>query len=99
MLRRFLSVWVLSSLTLGAFVTAICAAALDGPEQLANADPNAMPVSVDQGAAELSRWLAALRTRASLLMVTAHSDDEDGGMLTAQMRGLGARAVLLTLTR
>jgi len=99
MLRRFLSVWVLSSLILGAFVTAICAAALDGPEQLANADPNAMPVSVDRGAAGLSRWLAALRTRASLLMVTAHPDDEDGGMLTAQTRGLGARAVLLTLTR
>lgn len=32
-------------------------------------------------------------------MVTAHPDDEDGGLLAYQTRGLGARAALLTLTR
>ena len=32
-------------------------------------------------------------------MVTAHPDDEDGGMLTYESRGLGARAILLTLNR
>ena len=32
-------------------------------------------------------------------MVVAHPDDEDGGMLTFETRGQGARAALLTLTR
>jgi LmbE family N-acetylglucosaminyl deacetylase len=62
-------------------------------------DPNAQPIYLDRGAAGLSRWLAAIRTRASILMVTAHPDDEDGGMLALQTRGLGARGALLTLTR
>ena len=62
-------------------------------------DPNAMDIYLDRGGAGLSRWLAALQTRASVLMVTAHPDDEDGGMLASQSRGLGARASLLTLTR
>lgn len=60
---------------------------------------NAQPVEVDRGAAGLSRWFHALQTRASLLMVTAHPDDEDGGMLAYETRGAGARAVLLTLNR
>ena len=33
------------------------------------------------------------------MMITAHPDDEDGGMLTWATRGQGARAILLTLTR
>ncbi|HUA22462.1 MAG TPA: PIG-L family deacetylase [Bryobacteraceae bacterium] len=57
------------------------------------------PVDVDRGAAGLTHWLHALQTRASLLMVTAHPDDEDGGMLARETRGAGARAVLLTLNR
>ena len=60
---------------------------------------DSIPVSPDRGAAGLSRWLHALQMRASLLMVTAHPDDEDGGMLAYETRGLGARAVLLTLNR
>ncbi len=32
-------------------------------------------------------------------MVTAHPDDEDGGMLAYETRGVGARAVLMTLNR
>ena len=32
-------------------------------------------------------------------MVTAHPDDEDGGLLTLQARGHGVHAVLMTLTR
>ena len=63
------------------------------------ASADALPVEVDRGAAGLSRWLRALQTRASLLMVTAHPDDEDGGMLAYETRGAGARAVLLTLNR
>lgn len=63
------------------------------------ADPNAMNIELDRGAAGLSRWLAATRTRASILMITAHPDDEDGGLLAYQTRGLGARGVLMTLNR
>ncbi len=58
-----------------------------------------MPIDVDRGAAGLTRWLHALKTRASVLMITAHPDDEDGGMLAYQTRGAGARAALLTLNR
>jgi len=78
---------------------AIWAYASEPAPDAANIDPRPMSVDVDRGAAGLSRWLAAIRTRASILMVTAHPDDEDGGMLAYQSRGLGARAVLLTLNR
>src|SRR5580692_2637617 len=60
---------------------------------------DAISIPPDRGAAGMSRWLRSLQTRASLLMVTAHPDDEDGGMLTYETRGLGARAGLLTLNR
>src|SRR5580692_6666286 len=60
---------------------------------------DAIDIPPDRGAAGMSRWLRSLQTRASLLMVTAHPDDEDGGMLTYETRGLGARAGLLTLNR
>jgi LmbE family N-acetylglucosaminyl deacetylase len=59
----------------------------------------AAPIAVDRGAAGLSRLLRELQTRASILMVTAHPDDEDGGMLAYQTRGQGARGILLTLNR
>src|SRR5579875_1974378 len=71
-----------------------------GPRQARpEINPDAMSIDLDRGAPGLSRWLAAIQTRASLLMVTAHPDDEDGGLLAYMSRGLGARAVLLTLTR
>jgi LmbE family N-acetylglucosaminyl deacetylase len=62
-------------------------------------DPNATSLDLDRGTAGLYRILTELRTRASVLMVTAHPDDEDGGMLAAESRGRGARATLLTLNR
>lgn len=62
-------------------------------------DPNATPLDLDRGTAGLLRVLTELRTRASILMVTAHPDDEDGGMLALESRGVGARATLLTLNR
>ena len=58
-----------------------------------------VPVDADRGAASLTRWLHALKTRASLIMITAHPDDEDGGMLAFETRGAGARATLLSLNR
>ncbi len=60
---------------------------------------DAMPAPPDRGAAGMARWLRALQTRASLVMFTAHPDDEDGGMLAYEVRGQGARAALMTLTR
>ncbi len=60
---------------------------------------DAIDIPPDRGAAGMSRLLRALQTRASLLMVTAHPDDEDGGMLAYETRGQGARAGLLTLNR
>ena len=59
----------------------------------------AEPLDFDHGAAALWQSLLKLHTRASLLMVTAHPDDEDGGMLTYESRGQGARVALLTLNR
>ena len=57
------------------------------------------PLAMDRGAAALWQSLQKLHTRASLIMVTAHADDEDGGMLTYESRGAGARVALLTLNR
>jgi LmbE family N-acetylglucosaminyl deacetylase len=59
----------------------------------------AVPLVFDRGAAALWQSLQKLHTRASLLMVTAHPDDEDGGMLTYESRGQGANVTLLTLNR
>jgi LmbE family N-acetylglucosaminyl deacetylase len=53
----------------------------------------------DHGAAALRRDLLRAKTTASLLMVTAHPDDEDGGLLTLLSRGRGVRVGLVTLTR
>ncbi|MGD1094826.1 MAG: PIG-L family deacetylase [Bryobacteraceae bacterium] len=60
---------------------------------------NPIPIAPDRGAAGLSRLLLELQTRASILHVTAHPDDEDGGMLAYETRGQGARGMLLTLNR
>ena len=53
----------------------------------------------DRGADGLAQTLAKLRTWASLLMIVAHPDDEDGGMMAYESRGAGARTALMTLTR
>src|ERR1700729_96288 len=46
------------------------------------------PLPVNRGALALEQSLIKLRTRASLLMIVAHPDDEDGGMLTYESRGM-----------
>src|SRR2546423_15414563 len=81
-------------------ITGIWATSTNGSaSEAANIDPYPMSVDLDRGAPGLSRCLAAIRTRASILMVVTHPDDEDGGLLAYQSRGLGARATLLTLNR
>jgi LmbE family N-acetylglucosaminyl deacetylase len=63
--------------------------------------PDAWPLKIDSGAAGLWQTLLKLHTRASLLLVTAHPDDENagGGMLAYETRGLGTRAAIMTLNR
>jgi LmbE family N-acetylglucosaminyl deacetylase len=59
----------------------------------------AQPLPEDRGAAALAQSLKRLGTWASLMMIVAHPDDEDGSMMTYESRGMGARASQLTLTR
>jgi LmbE family N-acetylglucosaminyl deacetylase len=59
----------------------------------------ASPLPEDRGQAALEQTLKRLGTTASLMMIVAHPDDEDGALLTYLSRGLGVRATLLTLTR
>lgn len=63
--------------------------------------PSLVPTEIapNRGAAAVWQSLKKLHTRASLIMITAHPDDEDGGMLAYESRGLGARVALLTLNR
>ena len=60
---------------------------------------NALPLPEDRGAAALEQSLKRLGTWASLMMIVAHPDDEDGSMMTYESRGQGVRASQLTLTR
>lgn len=60
---------------------------------------NAEPIPENRGAPALSVALQQLHTRASMLMIVAHPDDEDGATLAYTARTLGARVALLTLNR
>jgi LmbE family N-acetylglucosaminyl deacetylase len=53
----------------------------------------------ETGAAGLKLMLRRLQTTGRLMQVTAHPDDEDGGMLTLETRGKGVSTLLMTLTR
>jgi LmbE family N-acetylglucosaminyl deacetylase len=59
----------------------------------------ALPLAEDRGGAALEQALKRVGTTASLMMIVAHPDDEDGALLTYLSRGLGVRATLFTLTR
>ena len=59
----------------------------------------ALPLPEDRGQAALGQTLKRLGTTASVMMIVAHPDDEDGALLTYLSRGLGVRATLFTLTR
>lgn len=60
---------------------------------------DARPIPPDEGTAGVWQALKRLHTRASVLMIVAHPDDEDGGTLAYESRGVGARVSLLTLDR
>jgi LmbE family N-acetylglucosaminyl deacetylase len=59
----------------------------------------ALPLPEDRGEAKLEQTLKRLGTTASMMMIVAHPDDEDGALLTYLSRGLGVRCTLFTLTR
>ena len=66
---------------------------------LAAAVPSGQSVPRQDGASETWQKLLKLRTTASVMHVTAHPDDEHGGVLAKLSRGDGARLALLTLNR
>jgi len=57
------------------------------------------PLPQDTGEAGLKQELRKLQTTGRLMMVVAHPDDEDGGLLTLEARGKGVQTLLMTLTR
>src|ERR1700761_6159714 len=99
-MKLFRSDWLLTAVLNGALFSCALTSWAQGPNaDVIAATPNYQPLAVDRGAAALQQSLRKLATRASLMMIVAHPDDEDGGMLTYESRGQGARVALLTLTR
>jgi LmbE family N-acetylglucosaminyl deacetylase len=72
-----------------------------GLSALPHSEPTsiALPLPEDRGEAALEQALKRLNTTASVLMIVAHPDDEDGSLLTYLSRGTGVRATLYTLNR
>jgi LmbE family N-acetylglucosaminyl deacetylase len=89
-------------LRLTAFAAVLAVSSLSAVTQAAPAPyqaASAYPLTLDRGASGLWQSLQKLKTRASLMMVVAHPDDEDSGMLAFEARGNGVDATLLTLNR
>src|ERR1700674_4156165 len=57
------------------------------------------PLPQETGAAGLQLILRRSQTTARVMQVTAHPDDEDGGMLTLESCGKGVSTLLMSLTR
>ncbi|MGH9468591.1 MAG: PIG-L family deacetylase [Terriglobales bacterium] len=98
-MRRYGSVLLAITIAVGA-CTAEAGAQAPPPRAIAITPlVAARQLEMDRGAAAVWQSLEKLQTRASILMVEAHPDDEDGGLLTYESRGAGARVALLTLNR
>src|SRR5487761_1134426 len=97
--RRMLPIDFAASCTLLLFFYSLHAMAQSPTAVSSKPGAAAQPLPFDRGAAALWQSLQKLHTRASLIMVTAHPDDEDGGMLAYESRGQGGRVTLLTLNR
>lgn len=71
------------------------------PSAVSGNEPSSIALSLaeDRGTDALDQALRRLRTTASVMMIVAHPDDEDGPLLTYLSRGMGARCTLLTLNR
>jgi LmbE family N-acetylglucosaminyl deacetylase len=94
---------LLSRIVIGAAGSVFCCIAAGAVlrAQSAPVSPaaNAQPLAIDRGSPGLWQDLVRLRTRASLIMFTAHPDDEDGGLLAYESRSVGAETTLFTLNR
>jgi len=102
-LRRLRTAKIRNLLFAGISVASICASVpaqnTSGSEPRGTPAIEAQPLPEDRGANALWQDLNRLKTWASMMMIVAHPDDEDGGMLTYESRGQGVRTSLLTLTR
>jgi LmbE family N-acetylglucosaminyl deacetylase len=89
---------LLQRLTCAALIPALASAM---PVTAAEIKPtvDARSIPPDTGAAVTWQALKRLHTRASVLMIVAHPDDEDGATLAYESRDMGARVSLLTLDR
>ncbi|WP_420236943.1 PIG-L family deacetylase [Telmatobacter bradus] len=88
----------LAALSLAVSLT-VASSLAQSPVALDRPLPSAYSLTIDRGAAGLWQSLQKLKTRSSLIMVVAHPDDEDGGMLAYESRGAGVDTTLLTLNR
>ncbi|SEF57823.1 N-acetylglucosaminyl deacetylase, LmbE family [Bryocella elongata] len=103
-MQRLASLAVLATLASAVMLApaARAQATFADPANLAGERPtvvNGRELPIDLGSQGLQQMLRRLNTRASLLLIVAHPDDEDGGMLTYVSRGLGAHTGILTLNR
>jgi LmbE family N-acetylglucosaminyl deacetylase len=96
----FCSVLILVMISAFAGMPSISAQAPD-PSAVSFSDPSsiALPLPEDRGQNAVDQALRRLHTTASVMMIVAHPDDEDGPLFTYLSRGLGARCILYTLTR
>ncbi len=85
-------------LTCAVLIPALSSVAPMGMAEV-KASVDARPIPPDIGAAATWQALKRLHTRASVLMIVAHPDDEDGATLAYESRGVGATVSLLTLDR
>lgn len=93
LIRHARKLAVLPFLTLGFSLAA------QAPQPVPYQQPLARSLAIDRGSTGLWQTLQKLHTRASFAMVVAHPDDEDGGTLTYESRGIGADTSLITLNR
>ncbi len=91
--------WYRQAVVVTVLLIAFCASGQTPTDIAVQPDFFPRPLPIDSGAAGLTQSLKKLHTRASMLMFTAHPDDEDGGMLAYLSRGLGVRTGLATLNR
>ncbi len=96
--RSFVQPASFLSLSLGLGLACVGAAGAPDPILPAKTSPD-QPLPQDVGQAGLRLTLKRLATTARLMHTTAHPDDEDGGMLTVESRGLGTHTLLMTLNR
>ncbi len=92
--------WVASAAVFAMTLAGLTSLAQQTPKQVTIAPtPDAHALEMDRGSVSLWQLLLKLHTRASMIHITAHPDDEDGGMLTSESRGHGTRVALMTLNR